>query len=96
MTLATSIEVVLAVEAGLINEMSFAFMISRGSWSPDYLEYRIHEYDIDRGDVSPVTYGANPATDIGVRSAEEPQLRLSSEQERIARSVLAAPLLRTR
>lgn len=96
MSLATSVEVVLAVEAGLINEMSFAFMIVRGSWSPDYTEYRIHEYDIDRGDVSPVTYGANPYTDIGVRDAEESDSRLTPEKKALARRTLHAPLLRTR
>jgi hypothetical protein len=32
--------------------MSFAFRIKEGRWSPDYSEYRINEYDIDRGDVS--------------------------------------------
>lgn len=97
MTLPTSAEVVLAVEAGLIDEMSFAFMITRGAWSPDYTEYRIHEYDIDRGDVSPVTYGANPATDVSVqRDADEgAQRALSLEQKRQARDLLAAPLLRT-
>lgn len=97
MTLPTSAEVVLAVEAQLIDEMSFAFMITRGAWSPDYTEYRIYEYDIDRGDVSPVTYGANPFTDIGVqRDAEETVHRgLSLEQKSRARGLLAAPLLRT-
>lgn len=96
MTLPTAQEVVLGVEAGLIKEMSFAFMITRGHWSPDYTEYRIEEYDINRGDVSPVTYGANPFTDIGVRSAEEAAARgLDLERARRGRRALAAPLLRT-
>ena len=53
---------------GLIDEMSFAFRITRGTWSPDYTEYRIEEYDIHRGDVAIVGYGANPHTSAEVRS----------------------------
>jgi phage head maturation protease len=57
------------IRAGLIDEMSFMFRIVRGQWSPDYMEYRIDEVDIDRGDVSIVGYGANPATSAELRSA---------------------------
>jgi HK97 family phage prohead protease len=46
----------------LIDEMSFKFMITKGSWSPDWMEYHINEVDIHRGDVAIVAYGANPAT----------------------------------
>lgn len=56
------------LRSGLIDEMSFAFRITRGVWSPDYTEYRIDEVDIHRGDVAIVGYGANPHTDAGVRS----------------------------
>ncbi len=55
------------LRAGLIDEMSFAFRIIRGQWSPDYTEYRIEEFDIHRGDVAIVGYGANPYTDAGTR-----------------------------
>jgi HK97 family phage prohead protease len=57
------------LRSGLIDEMSFAFRIVRGVWSPDYTEYRIDEVDIHRGDVAIVGYGANPFTDAGVRAA---------------------------
>lgn len=50
------------VQTGLVDEMSFRFMITGGSWSDDWTEYRIHAYDIHRGDVSIVGYGANPHT----------------------------------
>ncbi|TFE42495.1 phage prohead protease [Streptomyces sp. ICN441] len=50
------------LRAGLIDEMSFAFRIESGQWSPDYSEYRITRYDIHRGDVAIVGYGANPHT----------------------------------
>jgi len=59
------------LRAGLIDEMSFMFRIVRGHWSPDYTEYRIDEYDIHRGDVAIVAYGANPYTaGAGLRSGE--------------------------
>lgn len=63
-------DIVIAVDDGLVTEMSFAFMITRGTWSPDYTEYRIQEVDLHRGDVSAVNYGANPHTSVAARSAE--------------------------
>lgn len=56
------------LEAGLIDEMSFAFRIVSGQWSPDYTEYRISEFDLHRGDVSIVGYGANPYTSAELRA----------------------------
>ncbi|WP_081861507.1 HK97 family phage prohead protease [Cellulomonas sp. HZM] len=59
------------LRAGLVDEMSFMFRIVRGQWSPDYTEYRIEEFDIHRGDVAIVAYGANPfTTGAGLRAAE--------------------------
>jgi HK97 family phage prohead protease len=60
------------LRAGLIDEMSFAFRIEAGQWSPDYSEYRITRYDIHRGDVAIVGFGANPATEAALR--QEPKL----------------------
>lgn len=60
------------VHAGLIDEMSFRFLIVSGQWSQDYTEFRINEYDIHRGDVSIVGYGANPFTSAELRS-KQPQ-----------------------
>lgn len=57
------------LRAGLIDEMSFAFRIESGIWSPDYTEYRIDRVDIHRGDVAIVGWGANPNTDGGLRAA---------------------------
>ena len=59
-----------AVDDRNIDQMSFAFMITDGQWSPDYTEYRINAYDIHRGDVSAVNYGANPYTSVAARSRE--------------------------
>ncbi|MFF3346084.1 HK97 family phage prohead protease [Streptomyces sp. NPDC002779] len=55
------------LRAGLVDEMSFAFRIESGQWSPDYTEYRINRYDIHRGDVAIVGYGANPYTTSTLR-----------------------------
>lgn len=63
------------LSSGLIDEMSFAFRITRGVWSPDYTEYRIDEVDIHRGDVAIVGFGANPYTDAGVRGNQEDETR---------------------
>ena len=59
-----------AVKDGDVDEQSFAFMITAGQWSPDYTEYRINAFDIDRGDVSNVNFGANPYTSVAARSHE--------------------------
>ena len=56
------------LRSGLIDEMSFAFRITEGVWSPDYTEYRIKSYDIHRGDVAIVGFGANPFTSGGLRA----------------------------
>lgn len=89
-------DLVIAVEEGSIDQMSFAFRITGGSWSPDYTEYYIEEVDLHRGDVSAVNYGANPYTTIAARakqmfeaidSLEGPALRAA--QERLAARLAA-------
>jgi len=62
-------DLIKAIDDGAVTEMSFAFRITSGTWSPDYSEYRINTVDLDRGDVSAVTYGANPNTSIEARGA---------------------------
>lgn len=62
------------LSAGLIDEMSFAFRIDSGQWSPDYEEFRINQVDMHRGDVSIVGYGASPHTaGSGLRAAPAPR-----------------------
>lgn len=63
-------DIVTAIDDGDVTEMSFAFYITKGSWNDDFTEYRIEAYDIDRGDVSIVNYGANPYTSVAARSRE--------------------------
>lgn len=59
-------DMVQALEDGAVDEMSFAFEIIRQQWSPDYMQRDIIEYSINRGDVSVVNFGANPATGVEV------------------------------
>lgn len=59
-----------AIEDADVREQSFMFRITSGQWSPDYTEYRINAFDLERGDVGPVTFGANPHTSIAARSGE--------------------------
>jgi phage head maturation protease len=54
----------LALEDGSVDEMSFAFRVTRQMWSPDYDQRDILEVDLHRGDVSVVNFGANPATSV--------------------------------
>jgi phage head maturation protease len=87
-------QVVLGIDRGLIDEMSFAFLITRGAWSATWDEYRIYEYEIDRGDTSAVTYGANPYTEIDTERAHltppAPAGRtLSPREQQSARRVMA-------
>lgn len=53
---------------GDMDEMSFAFRAIRQEWNNDETERRLTEVSIDRGDVSVVNYGANPATSTSLRS----------------------------
>lgn len=91
-----------AIEDDDVREQSFMFRISDGQWSPDYTEYRINAFDLDRGDVGPVTYGANPHTSVSARArdflADIPSLSPLVAREAYtllsARSDIAAPPLK--
>lgn len=61
-------DLVRGIEDKDVTEQSFMFMIEAGSWNDDYTEFRIDKVNIDRGDVGPVTYGANPHTIVATRS----------------------------
>lgn len=79
-------DLVTGINDGVITEMSFAFMIpdGAGEWSDDFSTFAITAYDIDRGDVSAVNYGANPYTDISASSLE-----VFRELERLPRGARA-------
>lgn len=87
------------LQTELLDEMSFRFMITGGAWSDDWTEYHIHAYDIHRGDVSIVGYGANPhTTGSGLRSSSRAAQRAvdprEAERERLHRLLDAAGVAR--
>jgi hypothetical protein len=47
-------------------------------WSPDWMQYRIEEVDLHRGDVSAVNFGANPFASSGTRAADKPAAKLAA------------------
>jgi HK97 family phage prohead protease len=63
-------ELITAIEDKDVTEQSFMFMINDGEWDDDFTVFRINEVDMDRGDVGPVTYGANPHTLIATRAGQ--------------------------
>jgi HK97 family phage prohead protease len=65
-------DMVAALDDGDTDEMSFAFRVPAGKsiWSPDYDQRDITEYNLHRGDVSVVNFGANPATEVGLRAQD--------------------------
>jgi HK97 family phage prohead protease len=54
---------------GDVDEMSFAFRVNQDEWDADYSDRTITEVNLARGDVSIVSYGANPATVAALRAA---------------------------
>ncbi|MDE2986668.1 MAG: HK97 family phage prohead protease [Chloroflexota bacterium] len=64
-------DLVIGIRNGDIRETSMAGRIRRGKWSPDYEEYRLLEFSLDRGDVGPVTFGANPAGHVALDAAAD-------------------------
>lgn len=59
-----------AVERGDLGECSFAFRVTRQTWSPSYDHRTIQEVSLASGDVSLVAFAANPAT-IGTVSLRQ-------------------------
>lgn len=51
-----------AIERRDMDEMSFAFRVTRQQWSPDFDQRDILEVNLNQGDVSLVNYGANGHT----------------------------------
>lgn len=86
-----------ALSDGNVDEMSFAFRVTRQMWSPDYDQRDILEVDIHKGDVSVVNFGANPATTVGVaRGLDFDRLDEAAARdlyERLGRRLAATPTL---
>jgi HK97 family phage prohead protease len=80
-----------AMERGDLDEMSFAFRVTRQEWSPDYTQRDITEVNLNKGDVSIVNYGANPHT-AGLTSLRSALTDGSLSRERLAEALRAAGL----
>jgi uncharacterized protein len=61
-------DVIVAMERGDLDEMSFAFQALRQEWNEDYTTRVIREAKLF--DVSVVTYPANPATSVKLRGVD--------------------------
>ena len=62
-------ELVSAMRRGDVNQMSFGFRTIEDEWSKAMDQRTLRHLDLNDGDVSPVTYPANPGTSAGIRSA---------------------------
>lgn len=85
-------DVVTALMDGNLEEMSFAFVCTKQMWSPDYAERSIIEYNINRGDVSVVNFGANPATSVDAAMRAQDLDRMSEPAARALFDRLAVRL----
>lgn len=54
------------VARGTVTENSMMFYLIEARWSDDFTTRTITEIDLDRGDVGPVLYGANPHTPLSI------------------------------
>jgi HK97 family phage prohead protease len=79
-----------AMERGDLDEMSFAFRVTRQEWSPDYTQRDITEVNMNKGDVSIVNYGANPHT-AGLTSLRSALTDGSLNRERLAELIRSVP-----
>lgn len=82
-----------AMDRGDIDEMSFAFWVTRQVWSPDWEQRDILEVNLNKGDVSAVNYGANPNTAGATMHARELTAhleRLTADERREVFDRLAA------
>ena len=57
-------QVISGILRGDITEMSYAFRAVLQQWNEDWSERLLRGVNLHRGDVSVVTYGANPATSV--------------------------------
>lgn len=82
------------MKRGDLDQMSFGFRTIRDDWSPDYDTRTLRELSLDGGDVSIVTYPANPTTSIGLRSrvldTDPDKLRFLYSELRAGKTLSAA------
>lgn len=59
------------MKRGDLDQMSFGFRTLSDEWDEKYTERRLMELSLNNGDVSVVTYPANPSTSAGLRAMVE-------------------------
>lgn len=79
------------MKRGDMDEMSFAFRVPKGGdvWNDDESERRLVEVNIDKGDVSVVNFGANPATSTSINRAL--QMLADADEDALAEVRNATP-----
>jgi hypothetical protein len=80
------------MDRGDLDEMSFAFRVTRQEWSPDYSQRDITEVNLNKGDVSIVNYGANPHT-AGLTSLRTALADPSLDRDRLLEMLRGFPEL---
>lgn len=70
------------MKRGDIDQMSFAFQVTTGSWNEDYTRRRITAVSMHRGDVSVVNQGANPTSTATLRAAGGELLPMPTHSQR--------------
>jgi HK97 family phage prohead protease len=91
-------QIVPKLQRGDIDQMSFAFRVVRQEWNEDYTERFLTELSLANGDVSVVTYPANPNTSVSLRArtvldADPEELRAAYRaihEERAGKTISAA------
>jgi HK97 family phage prohead protease len=69
---------------GLVREMSMGFRAPGQDWNEDRSRRRVTQVEMHRGDVSPVTFGANDTTSAALRSQVADDLPLEERNRRAA------------
>lgn len=64
---------------GDMDEMSFAFRTTRDEWNEDETQRRLLEVSLDKGDVSVVNFGANPAAHSELQRALDTLVHANEE-----------------
>jgi len=87
-------DMLLALERRDLNGASFRFMITSGRWNDAFTQYTITGIDLDRGDVSSVNFGANPAAWSELRSATPTAVPPAARAQAAKRSIPDDPWTR--
>lgn len=60
------------MRSGVLNQMSFGFRTTEDEWSDNMSKRVLRSLDLNNGDVSVVTYPANPNASVGLRAGGTP------------------------